>query len=119
MDAQIGGKTIQDRQAAVCEKYGSSIVFPDPGMKAGLALGTFHLMPIRGVRVAPENGVDGWYIYGGEHSEDADFYKPVHQSHLAELLPQVLPYLALAPGYNFIIDDEGYEDVWYEPVTPA
>lgn len=27
-----------------------------------------------------------------------------------------MPYLALAPGYRFIIDDEGYEDIWHEPV---
>ncbi|NHZ44970.1 immunity protein Imm33 domain-containing protein [Massilia aquatica] len=117
MDAYIGSEATLDRQVEVCEKYGSACVFPDPAMKAGLALGTFHLMPITGVRITPENGVDGWYIFGGEFSEDENFYQPVGQSHIAELLPQVLPYLALAPGYKFMIDNEGYEDVWYEPHT--
>lgn len=119
MDAHIGSKIILDLQAAICEKYGSATVFPDPAMKAGLALGTFHLMPITGVRIAPDNGVDGWYIFGGEFSDDVNFYQPVHQSHIGEILPQVLPYLALAPGYKFMIDNEGFEDVWYEPHTPA
>lgn len=30
------------------------------------------------------------------------------------MLPEVLPYLELPPGYRFIIDGKGYEDVWFD-----
>lgn len=102
-------------QRDICSKYGSPTVFPDAASKLGIALATLQRIPITACRIHPENGTNGWYIHGGEYSDDADFYQPLHTSHLAELLPQVLPYLALAPGYRFIIDDEGYEDVWYDP----
>jgi hypothetical protein len=29
-----------------------------------------------------------------------------------ECLPQVREYLALPPGYRFLIDGTGYEDLW-------
>ena len=30
-------------------------------------------------------------------------------------LPQIIEYLDLPPGYRFLIDDNGYEDVWFDP----
>ena len=50
-------------------------------------------------------------FYCGEFSEAEDFYKPIHAQHLSKYLPMVEKYLALAPGYRFIIDADGYEDV--------
>ena len=102
-------------QQELCKKFGSAMVLPDWDSKIGLAMDSLGEMPITGVRTLPENGTDGWYIWGGEYSSDPDFYQPVHLRHLIDILPQVLPYLALAPGHKFIIDNEGYEDVWYEP----
>ncbi len=80
-----------------------------------IALATLSNMPIYGARVTPENGTGGWYIYGGEYSEDDNFYDPLHVSHIGEFAPQILPYLALAPGFKFIIDNAGYEDEWFGP----
>ncbi|WP_425164790.1 immunity protein Imm33 domain-containing protein [Delftia lacustris] len=40
----------------------------------------------------------------------------MHIGHVPDVWPALMPYLALAPGYRFIIDDEGYEDIWHEPV---
>ena len=33
---------------------------------------------------------------------------------LQDILPDVLPYLALEQGYRFMIDADDYEDVWKE-----
>ncbi|MFU7554406.1 hypothetical protein [Pseudomonas paraeruginosa] len=41
---------------------------------------------------------------------------PLHGSRI-ELLPEVLDYLYLPPGARFIIDGDGYEDVWLEPAS--
>jgi hypothetical protein len=104
----------QDAQKLVCHKYNSSVVLVSPQMKIGLALNTLKNIPIYGVRLLPENDTEGWYIWGGEYSDDPDFFQPVHISHIEEILPLVIPYLALAPGYKFIIDQDGYEDVWFD-----
>ncbi|SCB37248.1 hypothetical protein GA0061100_114102 [Rhizobium hainanense] len=78
-----------------------------------LALSTLGCMPIHGVRqAAPEDGNISWFFYCGEYSDAKDFYQPVHTAHLSELLPAVVKYLRLPVGTRFIIDDQGYEDVW-------
>lgn len=102
-------------QQDICRKFGSPVMLPDEASKLGIAMATLDSMPITAIRLYPENGTNGWYIHGGEFSDNDDFYQPLHLSHIAEMLPQVLPYLALAPGYKFLIDNNGYEDVWYDP----
>ena len=60
----------------------------------------------------PEGDTTGWYIWAGEHlSSDPDFFEPVHVEHLKTLCPQVLPYLALPPGWRFLVTPD-YVDVW-------
>lgn len=106
---------LESRQKELCARLGAPYLATDPKSKAGLALDSLDGNPIYGVRLPPANGISGWYIHAGEYRGDDDFYDAVHVSHLNELLPEVLPYLGLAPGYRFIIDGQGYEDVWYQP----
>src|SRR6266567_6634911 len=54
----------------------------------------------------------GWYIWAGEQlSDDPDFFVPLHVEHLAMSCPAAIPYLALPPGWRFLVAP-GYEDVW-------
>lgn len=71
-------------------------------------------MPINGLRHPIDAGHSaGWFIWAGEQFlEDADFFKPMHVRHLIESYPDALDYLGLPPGWRFLIDDKGYEDVW-------
>jgi hypothetical protein len=101
-------------QQEICQKYGSTVVLSDPELKVGFALNSLGQMPIHGVRSTMAGDTTGWYIYAGEYSDATDFFVPVCTSHLVELLPAVLKYLSLAPGFSFIIDDNGYEDVWFD-----
>ncbi|TDM05502.1 MAG: hypothetical protein C4K60_12105 [Ideonella sp. MAG2] len=103
---------INEIQANICLKFGSDLCEIDPNGKIGIALASLNLSPIYGVRVKPENGTEGWYIWAGERSDEHDFFQPVHAAHIIDLLPEAAPYLALEPGYKFIIDRDGYEDVW-------
>jgi hypothetical protein len=102
-------------QKAMCAKYGSRFVPSQQHLKAGIALRTLSSTPITGVRAHVKGDTTGWYIWGGEYSAADDFYQPLCTSHLAEYCPEVLPYLGLAPGFSFIIDRNGYEDVWNDP----
>lgn len=114
MPSSIDLERAAAEQASVCERFGSRFTPMDYELKLGLALDSLHEMPITGVRTKPENGTDGWYIWGGEYSDAPDFFKPVHVHHVLEMLPMVVKYLALAPGFKFIVDNEGYEDVWLD-----
>ena len=51
---------------------------PEASQKVGVALGSLENVPLHAVRLTPENGTCGWYIYGGDYSPDADFYQPLH-----------------------------------------
>ena len=84
------------------------------GLKVGLALATLGKQPINGLRHPPEGDTNGWYIWAGEElSRDEAFFEPVHVEHLSELLPQVLPFLSLAPGSRFLIS-EAQEETWFD-----
>lgn len=105
-----------NQQNAICQRFGSAFVVPAATDKLGIALQTLDLLPLTAVRLKPENGTCGWYIHGGEYAADDDFYQPLHVVHLAELCPQILPYLALAPGFKVMLAPD-FEDVWYEDIV--
>jgi hypothetical protein len=87
-----------------------------PDLKVGVARSVFQGMwPVNGLRHRPEGETTGWYIWAGEElADDPDFFVPLHLGHLAERRPEVLRYLALPPGWRFLVAP-GYEDVWEDP----
>ncbi|MGE7960306.1 immunity protein Imm33 domain-containing protein [Pseudomonas sp. NPDC089530] len=105
-------------QKALCDKYGLAVLLPDDMI--AVALATLGRSPIYGTRIAlPEGGNVSWFIHCGDYSDADDFYQPVHTEHLPEMLPRVMNYLCLPAGARFIIDDDGYEDVWMEAPSPG
>ena len=104
---------INDKQQQICARHGLPAQAPET--MVALATASLDQSPIYGTRIdLPENGTISWFIHCGEYSDAADFYQPLHTAHLQELLPHVLDYLALPSGAKFIIDRDGYEDVWME-----
>ena len=103
-----------EEQLQVCQRYGSAPFGINLALNVGIALKTLTRMPINATRLPEENGTSGWYIHGGEYSERPDFYQPLCGEHLHKYCSQIIKYLALAPGYRLIIDNAGYEDVWYD-----
>lgn len=104
---------VTPEQAAICAKYGATPTPVGDDLKVGIARNVRPgAQPVNGFRHPQEAGTTGWFIYvGGEPEEDADFFVPLHVSHLDKWCPEVLPYLALPPGWRFLIAP-GYEDVW-------
>ncbi|WP_312437341.1 hypothetical protein [Janthinobacterium sp.] len=104
---------ITEKQQRICDRYGLRAQPSEP--MVAVATGSLEQSPIYGTRIdLPENGTISWFIHCGDHSDALDFYQPLHASHLQELLPQVLAYLALPSGARFIVDRSGYEDVWMD-----
>lgn len=96
----------------VCKRFGVLSEFPLASDKVGIALGTLNLLPLNALRHKPEGGTCGWYVWGGgSMSTDEDFFSPLHFVHLPELVPQLIPYLGLPPGWRVLLAP-GYEDVW-------
>ncbi|MEM6822127.1 MAG: hypothetical protein AAF558_09325 [Verrucomicrobiota bacterium] len=101
-------------QREICNRYRSEFVPSDDQHKLGIALQTLGRMPIYGTRLKAEGGTCGWYVFAGKdsYSKATDFYKPMCVEYLPEYCPLIIPYLGLEPGFKFIIDNNGYEDVW-------
>ena len=105
-----------EQQLAICCKYGVTL-FPAPShLKAGVANNVREgVVPVNGLRLAPEEGTTGWFIWAGkEMSEADDFFLPLHVAHIQDWCPQVVKFLGLPPGWRFLVAGD-YEDVWVDP----
>jgi hypothetical protein len=107
--------TISAEQLKICEKYGASPLDAPSHLKAGVAANvSSDAVPVNGLRHPPEGDTSGWYLWAGEEfSSDPGFFRPVHIEHVGEMRPEVLKYLALPPGWRFLIAGD-YEDVWFD-----
>lgn len=100
-----------DRQREICDKVNSDWRPINPKHKIGIS-DNLDGEPVHGLRHPPDKGTTGWYIWTGEYSPAADFFKPIHAGHLLQRRPDLIKYLGLQPGYRFLIDNKGYEDIW-------
>ena len=107
---------ISSNQRNKCHKYGVRPVASLPHLKVGVSRTVLEgKLPINGLRHPPKGETTGWYIWAGEDlSTDPEFFEPLHVEHLSEWCPEVIPLLALPPGWRFLLTPE-YEDVWDDP----
>lgn len=107
--------SVEIQQRAVCAQYQTDFVVSPETFKVGIALNVLGTQqPINGLRHPPRGDTTGWYIWAGEAlSNDPNFFEPLHVAHLEQWCPQVRKYLALPPGWRFLVAD-GYEDVWFD-----
>ena len=98
-------------QKKICEQYKSEWKPINKKLKIGISE-NYKLQPINGIRHSAEKGTTGWFIWFGEYSEEPNFFKPMCAEHLLEINPKIVNYLGLEVGFRFLIDNNGYEDVW-------
>ncbi|MEI6950840.1 hypothetical protein V9K67_26910, partial [Paraflavisolibacter sp. H34] len=99
-------------QISTCQTHGAEYSPVDPFQIVGLA-DDLSQVSFNGLRHPVDNS-SGWFLWSGDYNDDDNFFKPYHIWHLMYSKPEVLKYLGLASGYRFLIDDEGYEDVWFD-----
>lgn len=106
---------VESLQRNLCKKNNTSYCPALEGTKLGVTLNIReNIIPINGLRHPPEENTNGWYIWCGEYfSDDPNFFKPVHIEHIIKWCPQIQKFLALPPGWRFLITDN-YEDVWFD-----
>jgi hypothetical protein len=105
-------------QIEVATRFGVVPAPPRQGEKVGISAnvrsGKRRNLPLNGLRHPAAVGTSGWFIWLGEELGTADdFFAPLHVEHLGALCPEVVPYLALPPGWRFLVAP-GYEDVWFD-----
>ena len=100
----------------ICSRAGVSPQPPGANSRVGIADEVVADAPvICGQRHLPEGDFSGWMLWAGDSfSEADDFFTPLCVEHLRERCPEVLPYLALPPGWSFAIGT-GLEDLWFNP----
>jgi hypothetical protein len=100
-------------QRQVCDQYGASFNLPHASARVGIALQSLHLQPLNGMRIAQLGDISGWYLWGGEYSDDADFFQPLCVEHLHARCPLAWRFLALPSGWRFLTDGE-HTEVWFD-----
>ncbi len=96
----------------ICAEVGSKFLPPSPLDKVAVALNTLGQPPLNARRVTPERGICGWYIWGGKggrQARAAGFFETLPVAHLLERCPQIMPFLALAPGWRVSLREAGPE----------
>jgi hypothetical protein len=101
-------------QREIAEQYGSAFVPPRPDDIVGVAFGSLDHLPLNALRHPAEGSTCGWYIWGGELSQDPAFFESLHAAHLPQYTPELVQFLALEPGWRVLLL-KGRTDVWYDP----
>lgn len=104
----------EQNQESVCNRFGVTPCACPSNLKVGISRNVREgVLPINGVRMAPEGDTTGWYIWAGDWSDDPAFFDPLHVEHLDRWCAAVVPYLLLPVGWRFQIAPD-YEDVWFD-----
>jgi hypothetical protein len=102
-----------ERQKEVCATNNSSWNPVNKKLRVGVSA-NLDKNPINGLRHPGEKGTTGWFIWAGEYSENSDFFQPMCAEHLLQTRPDIIKYLGLDIGFRFLVDKNGYEDIWYD-----
>ncbi len=111
----VGPTLVTYQQRVICERLGLVPDVPPPDSKVGLSeTACTGAVPLNGLRHPPEGDASGWYVWGGDVlSEDADFFSPLCFRHLDKRCPAVVDFLALPPGWRFLLAPDQV-DVWFD-----
>lgn len=111
-------EAITQQQKQVTSRLGVDFCSSNMDSMVGIDKGIQKkIFPVHGLRHPPEGVGTGWFIWSSCHEIPQDqphFFSPVHARHIYDEYPYIAKYLGLPPGWRFVIDDKGYEDIWYD-----
>lgn len=99
----------------MCARFGAAFVEAPSALKLGVSRNFASTdFPLNDLRHLPVNETCGWFIWSGTTlSQEPDFFVPMHVVHLADICPNIQPYLGLSPGWRFQLAP-GHEDAWWD-----
>lgn len=106
--------SLKKAQAEICLAVGSAYVEAALDSSVVVAAETVRTFPLNGTRQPPGEGESGWRVWGGDGSPpQAAEFELMTVSDLQRVCPQILKYLALAPGWR-VVWAPGEEDVRFD-----
>ena len=102
-----------EKQKEICLKYNTKWSPINYKLKVGVST-DLKSDPLNGKREKAESGITGWYIWSGAYDDKDDFFQPLCAEHLLQIRPEIIKYLGLDIGFRFLMDKDGYEDVWLD-----
>jgi hypothetical protein len=107
--------SLEDKQRAICQKYSAEYCPPASRSKVGLSRDVdTNIEPLNGLRHPPQGDSSGWYIWRGPELSDAeDYFQPMHVEHIPQECLEAADFLALPPGWRFLVAP-GHVDVWFD-----
>lgn len=104
------------QQEDICEKYSQKKDLVELNSLIALGKNFNSKIQINGLRHPKTESLCGWYIWSGDDfdQENFDFFEPSHVYHLLDNASFVIKYLGLPIGNRFLIDNNGYEDIWFD-----
>jgi len=104
------------RQRVIALEHGAEYEITTPDDIVGAARNVVRgQCPLNGLRHPRTSTTSGWYLWAGtDLPTEADFFEPIHASRLVDRCPDVLPFLGLAPGWRFLLGENGYVDIWFD-----
>ncbi|MBN2012101.1 hypothetical protein JW960_22420 [candidate division KSB1 bacterium] len=101
-------------QKEICTKYQSHFNEPNPADHINILCDAERTSPIKLVRLNPENRSSGWYVHcGGKSSSNYSDFDPVSYLDVQREFPEIVPFLALMPGFIIEIDTNGNDDGYW------
>lgn len=108
---------VSQSQREVCDRFGATPLAAPAERKVGISLNVHSgEVPLNAIRHLNVGDTTGWYVWRGEIdpiTQADDFFVPLHVAHLDEWCPELIPYLALPPGWGVLLAP-GYEDIWFD-----
>ncbi|MES2392337.1 MAG: hypothetical protein V4555_11900 [Acidobacteriota bacterium] len=109
-----GHADIEAAQRTICREQNVIFTPAYPLVNSGFASATIGKTPLNGLRHPPSADTTGWYLwFGEEFSTRADFFEPLHTTHLYEQYPEIENLLGLPAGYRFLISG-AHRDIWFD-----
>lgn len=105
-----------EKQQEICKKYSQVSDLVELDTLIALGKDFNPNIQINGLRHPRTKTLNGWYIWSGDdfNPDEFDFFQPSHVNHLLVIAPFILQYLGLPPGTRFLLDNKGYEDIWFD-----
>lgn len=109
---EIQQKICRENQSAYCPLHENELLLVEGS--------NFEQRPIFGCRITDWNTsgkqIQRWVLaFGTPDNEQTDPEETyISLEEIQQKCPDVLPFLALEEGFNFIIDEEGDSEIWKE-----
>ncbi|MEI8644369.1 hypothetical protein P4S60_01650 [Pseudoalteromonas sp. Hal040] len=100
-------------QHECCLNYKAKYTPIDQECMVVISDGVYEGLPLEGVRYHSPKHMTGWWLTTDEYNGDISSLKMVHFTHIVEYRPEVAIYMALPPGYRFMLGGE-QEHVWFD-----